>query len=299
MLQSHYLYFLKHNLESRILKRRRPLLAGFKITHRCNLKCRVCPFWKLPDPHIAYQKAIEVLDQFHDAGVKLLIFEGGEPFLWRDGQHRFESLVQAARKRFFRTGVTTNGTLPIETSADVVWVSIDGLRETHNFNRGDTFDRIISNIDASTHPNIFANITINRINYQDVPELVKFLEPRVKGITIQFYYPYSGTEDLWLPMDKRAEVLTALIRLKREGYPVLDSLSTLRALQDNRWQCHPWLIASAEPDGSITFGCYLKNRAEIACEKCGFAAHIEISKAYDWNPGAICAGRKIFKFRLI
>jgi len=298
MLTSHYGYFLKHNLESRFLKKRKPLLAGFKITYQCNLKCSGCPFWKLKGPHISFDRALAVLDQFYKAGIRLLIFEGGEPFLWRHKNQQFSTLVREARQRFFCTGVTTNGTLPLETEADVVWVSIDGLRETHDQNRGKTFDRILSNIDASSHPNILANVTINRINYKELPELVKFLTNRVKGITVQFYYPYAHTTNLWLPEKERTKILDTLIELKRSGYPLLDSVSTLSALKDNRWRCHPWLIASAEPDGRVTYGCYLKNRADISCEKCGFAAHTEISKAYDWNLSAIWVGRKIFKFRL-
>lgn len=299
MITSHYCYFLKHNLESRLFKKRKPLLAGFKITHQCNLKCRGCPFWRLKDAHISFDQALHVMDQFYEAGIRLLIFEGGEPFLWRNKHQQFSSLVREAKKRFFRTGVTTNGTLPIETEADIVWVSIDGLRDTHDMNRGRTFDRILSNIETSSHPNILANVTINRLNYKEIPDLVKFLTNRVKGITIQFYYPYPETENLWLPAEERLKILDELIELKQAGYPLLDSVSTLRALKKNSWCCHPWLIASAEPDGRITYGCYLKNRADISCEKCGFAAHTEISKAYDWNLSAIWAGIKIFKFKVL
>ncbi|RLC79441.1 MAG: hypothetical protein DRI61_07920 [Chloroflexi bacterium] len=297
MFGSHYLYFLSHNLKSRFLGKREPLLAGFKVTHRCNLRCRACPFWRKTEGDIPYGKAVDVLHSLHQMGVRLLIFEGGEPFLWRDGERTLEDLIAEAKKLFFCVGVTTNGTLPLETNADTVWVSIDGLRESHNYNRGPTFDRIIENIRRSTHPRLLANITINRINVREIPELVRFLSDLVKGITIQFYYPYPGTEDLWVPWDERRWVLDELIRLKQKGYPLFDSYETLRALKDNRWKCHPWLIASADPDGTITRGCYLQNRAEIACEKCGFAAHTEISLAYDWHLGPINTGRKTFGFR--
>ena len=296
MLGSQYLYFLKHNFESRLLKRRNPLLAGFKITNRCNLRCRACPFWQMADDDIPYDAAIDILDKLHDAGVRLLIFEGGEPFIWKNNGKIFEDLVREAKKRFFCTGVTTNGLLPLETSADTVWVSIDGLRENHDYNRGKSFDRVMGNIEITSHPKILANITINSMNCKEIPALIEFLEGKVKGITIQFYYPYEGTEDLWVDTADRVWVLDELMRLKREGYSVLDSFITLEALKENRWRCHSWLIANAEPDGSINYGCYLKNRADISCTKCGFAAHTEISKAYDWHWQAILAGSTIFGF---
>jgi hypothetical protein len=47
----------------------------------------------------------------------------------------------------------------------------------------------------------------------------------------------------------------------------------------------------------VNIGCYLKNRATISCQRYGFAAHAEMSLAYDWNLAAIAAGREIFGFR--
>ncbi len=296
MRLTHYLYFLRHNLESRLLGRKRPLLTGFKLTDRCNLRCRACPFWQREADDMSFAQVKDVLLRLYRSGVRLMILEGGEPFLWRDGAYGLEDVVAASKRLFFCTGVVTNGLMPIETQADAVWVSVDGLRETHDYNRGPTFDKVIANIQSSRHPRLFANVTINSKNRPEVPELVRFLADKVKGITIQFYYPYPGTEDLAVAPADRRQVLDELIALKRAGYPVSDSPSTLKALRDNTWRCFPWLISSVEPDGQITFGCYLLNRAEVNCKQCGFAAHTEISMAYNWNLAAIYAGAKIFGF---
>lgn len=239
------------------------------------------------------------MEEFHRSGVRLLIFEGGEPLLWRDGKYGLEDLVRFARQKFFRVGITTNGTLPIETNADVVWISIDGLQQTHEKNRGKCFEKIMANIAAASHRNILAHITINRLNHNEIAPLIKFLVGKVRGITVQFYYPFPNSEDLWLPMTDRIEVLNRLIELKRNGYPIFNSITTLEGLKNNTWTCHDWLIANAEPDGRMNIGCYLKDRAEISCEKCGFAAHTEIARAYDWNFGAILAGQRTFGFRII
>ena len=298
MIRSHYLYFLKHNLATRITGKKRPLLAGFKITHQCNLKCRSCPFWKMDQSCISYERALQVMDHFHEMGVRLLIFEGGEPFLWHDGKYHFEDLVRVAKQKFFRVGVTTNGTIALNTSADIIWVSIDGLEESHEQNRGKCFDKIITNIKNSAHHRILANITITRLNHHEITELVHFLSEIVKGITIQFYYPFPDTEDLSLSLQDRIDVLDELIRLKAEGYPILDSIRALQDLKQNTWRCHDWLIANAEPNGSMNVGCYLKDRAEISCDQCGFAAHTEISLAYDWHWEAILVGKKTFDFKI-
>lgn len=92
-------------------------------------------------------------------------------------------------------------------------------------------------------------------------------------------------------------MLDELIQLKKEGYNSLDSIDALQTLNRNTWRFHDWLIANAEADGRTNIGCYLKNRAEISCEKCGFAAHTEISLAYDWHWQAITVGKKTFDFK--
>jgi len=303
MIGAQYAYFIVHNLRCRFLGHRIPLLASFKLTYRCNLRCQGCPFWRQPhDNELDLAGVIDTLDRLHDMGIRLVIFEGGEPMLWRDGAgHTVHDVVCAAQKRFFCVGMTTNGVLPIENETDITWVSVDGLRETHNAHRGPTFDKVMANIEASPHPKLYVNVTINRLNWQDIPDLIRLLatRPTVKGVTVQFYYPYENTEDLWLPRPQRRRVLDELIALKRQGYPIACSAPSLEALKDNTWRCHPWLIASAEPDGRITHGCYLERRtADVACDKCGFAAHAEISLAYDANLHSIDAGRRIFGFRL-
>lgn len=297
MIGSQYAHYALQLARARLGGQKKPLLNGFKLTYRCNLKCAACPFWRQPRPDIPFDRAVAAMDQLRADGVRILIFEGGEPFIWRDGERRLEDLVREAKKRFFSVGVVTNGTLPIETSADIVWVSLDGLRETHDALRCESFDRAVGHIQSSSHPNILANITINARNWQEIPDLVRFLSGLAKGITIQFYYPYEGTDDLLLPVDRREWVLDQLLALRKEGYPVLDSRTALTRLKRNTWRCHPWLISTTEPDGTITHGCYLRNRSAVQCKHCGFAAHTEISLAYDGSLEAIWAGRRIFGFR--
>lgn len=284
-----------HLLAARLFRRRRPLLAGFKITDRCNCRCVACPFWRTGVGDIPFGTAVDALDRLRAAGVKLVILEGGEPFLWQSDGRRLAELVSEARRRFLRVGVTTNGTFPLCSEADVLWVSLDGLQPTHDRLRGvGTFEQALGHIEASDHPRLFANITINRANVDEIPDLVRFLAVRVRGITIQFNYPYPGTEELWLDRDRRRTVLDRLVELKRRGYPLLDSVATLRHLKDNTWRCHPWLVANVEADGRMNRGCYLLERAEVACNDCGFAAHVELSLAYDLHPASILAAMRVF-----
>ncbi|MGI6210033.1 MAG: DUF3463 domain-containing protein [Anaerolineae bacterium] len=281
-------------IEARVFGRRRPLLSGYKITHRCNLRCVHCPFWQRKEPDPSAEEARAVVDQLYDAGVRLLILEGGEPLLWHDGDTRLSDLMLYAKDRFWSVGLVTNGTLPIPDEPDVVWVSVDGLEETTKRIRGPIFAKQMENIARSRHPRLFANITISTLNAAEIPALVEHLAERVRGITVQFYYPYEDDLSLFVPFEERRQVLERLIEMKRQGYPLLDSVDALQALKAPGWRCHPWLVANANPDGSIQQGCYLQGRGPVACERCGFAAHVEMSLAFDLNPRAIQAGLAIF-----
>jgi len=227
--------------------------------------------------------------------VRILILEGGEPLLWKDKNHTVNDIIREAKKYFFCVGVTSNGTLPLDVESDIIWVSIDGLQETHDKLRGKSFEKIIDHLKVSKHPKIIANITVNKLNQQEITPLVKFLAPLVQGITMQFFYPYPESADLLLSWKEREQVLDTFMELKRAGYPISDSFAALEALKKNTWKCEGWMIANVEPNGIFDHGCYLKNRTkdENPCELCGFAAHTEISLAYQFNLQAIRAGRKI------
>lgn len=298
------LYFARCFLLNKLKGAKIPLLGGFKITHNCNLRCEHCPYWRRPTEDPDFETVKAVIIKLYEMGVRILILEGGEPFLWRDREKNkdIRDVVEFSRRYFFSVGITTNGTFPIrDLPSDVCWVSFDGMRETYKKIRGDIFDRVVENIKKSNHNNLYANITINRINEKELEDMVKFISPLVKGITIQFHYPYGieSDDELFIPLAERASIIDRLIGLKREGYKLVDSYGCLEDMKTNDWLCYDWMLANADPDGTITQGCYLKNRGNVDCKSCGFAAHVEISKAFDLYLPSIWVGRKIFKYRMV
>lgn len=287
----HYPYLFYHY----VLHRNKPLLASFKLTYRCNLRCQQCPFYSLETEELKYEQVIDIFDRLHHRGNRLVVLEGGEPMLWKDGEFAIYDVVEAARKRFFSVGMTTNGTFPLDVAVDTLWVSIDGLEKTHNELRGaPIFYKVIENIEKCQHPRLYAHITINSVNADEICDLIRFLSKRVKGMTIQFYYPYNHKDELFLDFEQREYLLEEVIQMKQSGYPILNSYAALKALKQNTWRCDDRLIDNANPDGSIIQGCYLKNRADIDCSKCGFSPHTEISLACQGHPQSILAGQRIF-----
>lgn len=298
------IYLSKYALASRISNKcKKPLLCSFKITSGCNLNCIHCPFIGKGNinkvDNISFDSASEVLETLYNNGTRIVIFEGGEPLLWKDREnyHDISDLIEEAKKKFFFTCITTNGTIELDKAEpDIFFISLDGLKDTHDYIRGNSFDRIISNIEKyHKKKKIIMNTCISRLNFMEIPELVKYINDKVFGITIQFFYPYPNVENLSLSMVQKKQVLEELIILKKNGYKVLDSYSCLKKMENNSWKCRDFLIASTEPDGKITHGCYLKNRVkDISCRDCGFTVHCEISLAYDLHPGALIAAKNIF-----
>ncbi len=292
--------FLGFFFAAKILRRRMPLLANFKLTYQCNLKCCGCPFHLRSHEESAsmsWIKACECIDRLKNMGCKIVIFEGGEPLLWSDNNRRFSDLARYAKKHFICVGATTNGTLGLDVPTDVLWVSIDGLRDTHNELRSNSYEDVMNNIRASGHPRLFIHFTMNRKNWRDLDELTRILSAmeQVKGITVQLFYPYNqGEEHLALSSRERKEALMHVMDLKRRGYPVLNSLWGLNAMINNTWTCHDFLLANVDPDGRISTGCYVAGRGEVNCADCGFTPVAEASGAYSLIPGALAAGWRIF-----
>jgi Fe-coproporphyrin III synthase len=285
--------FLAYNLGGRI----RPVLAGYKITNKCNLKCVHCPYWKRSGPDENFEGVVATLTRLRQMGVRILILEGGEPLLWRDSERSIRDVVAEARNLFPCVCMTTNGILPWgDLPLDRVWVSLDGPPPIHDAIRGEgTFEQVWDNLEREGKGRAFVSTTINATNASAIPDLLTMLRSLVEGVTIQFHYPYEGLPDpLFIPVVERRPILEELIRLKQLGYPVANSFSSLLELKNERWTCEDRLLANAEPDGTILHGCYLKNRGSSECSLCGFTAHNEMSLAFRGGFQSILTGAKIF-----
>ena len=130
-------YGLTYLIGHHVLGKDPPLIRGLVLTNRCNLRCRHCRVDARGPMDLDFAEVTAAIDAFHREGGRCLYLEGGEPFLWHDGPHRLDDVVDYAHGLGFLTVVVyTNGTLPIRTSADTVFVSVDGLRDTHDALRG-------------------------------------------------------------------------------------------------------------------------------------------------------------------
>lgn len=245
---------------------------------------------------MSWETAVQSLETLHHRGTQIVTFEGGEPFLWHDEGHDLHDLIAYAKRLFLRVAVTTNGTFPIDCNADAVWVSLDGLKDTHDRLRSGSFDRIMENLQRTAHPRIMIHFTMHRENWQELFPLTAWLNNigAVNGLTVQLFYPYEqGEASLALPPTERRLALENAIRLK-QTYPLINSARVLRGMMDNSWSCQDDLLINVDPDGTITQGCYVKSRGDIRCRECGFTPVAEASGALNLRPTSLLAGWRAY-----
>ncbi len=170
--------------QRKILGRDLPLLASFKLTYRCNLQCAPCPYHRREDAsraHVRWETATAALDALHRTGCRIVVFEGGEPLLWNDDKMKFTDLVRYAKERFLCTAATTNGTVPLDVPVDVLWVSLDGTKETHDRLRSGSFDRAWENLGLSTHGKLLVHFTMNRENWRESGTAARPAQPAAES----------------------------------------------------------------------------------------------------------------------
>lgn len=277
-----------------LLNRNKPLICGLVLHNKCNLKCRHCSVIDRPASTMQYDEAVEVMDSFYSEGGRCLYLEGGEPLIWKDHSHDMEDIVVYAKRRgYLAVIIYTNGTHTLVSSADTLFVSVDGLQRTHDSLRGKSFDRIMTNIRNSAHTSIYVNYTINTLNKDVIADFCEYIAsiPQVKGTFFYFHTPYYGYDDLFLGTPSKNEVISRLLKLKTR-YKILNSAAGLKAAMRNDWKKNLDICRIYE-DGKYYSCCRESNNGTV-CKDCGYLSYAEIDQTLKMKPGAITNALKYF-----
>lgn len=288
------LFGVTYILNHRILGKKIPLIAGLDLTYRCNLTCRHCNLNERETDDMTFEDVVAILDSLYKDGCRAVYFEGGEPFLWRDGEYKLESVVQHAKRMgFLATVVYTNGTLPIETTANTVFVSVDGLKETHELLRGESFDIIMKNIQESRHASLFINSIINSYNKDELESFCKYIDeiPNIQGTFFYFHMPYYRKDDLYIDQEEREKILHKLLHFKKR-FKILNSYAGIKSAIRNDWE-RPLEICRVYEKGYVHECCKFHKEREL-CDNCGILSYAEIDQTLKLKPTAILNALKYF-----
>jgi len=289
MKLTHYASLMGFGISTILFRRKKPILATIILTDACNLSCKHCAVNNLTRYMEKWDDVLREMRALYDEGNRILFFCGGETFSWYDGNKTVKDLViEAKRIGFFLVNVVTNGTLGLDVpGADIVFLSIDGMRETHNAIRGDTFDTIMENVAKSSQPNVCVYMAINSINRKDVESLATLVRdnPRLKSISFNFHTPYAGTEGLSLTPSEKREVAGKISSLIDRGYPVFNLKASLDRYLSENWKrpCHQCLVS----ERGKRYVCGRCSEIDGLCDECGYLFAIEFSLLCGGNPRAI------------
>lgn len=297
-----FLYLVIWYFQVKILGRKKPLQTVLFINNECNLRCKHCCIDK--DTHKIVKSFSQIESELiysYKLGSRFVDFEGGEPTMWTDGEKNINDLIFLAKKiGFFSTTVTTNAQKDFSwLKADSVWVSIDGFEGSHDAVRGKgTFEKAMKNIDkygALGKKNLSINMVINKLNESSVENVIKFVDknPTIKSISLNFHMPYLGTENLCV--DNKNKIIDKIISLKKQGMPIMNTLSGLRNLKSPQNSKYCWITNFIMPNGEKLEKC--QGAKYNLCQDCGLGMAGEMRNLYDFSLETIIAGIKLRLFK--
>lgn len=272
-----------------VFGRRDPLVGSIILTDRCNLHCRHCAVGNLTGVMHPLEQVRRDMASLYRQGVRVLLFYGGEPLLWQEGRISVRDLVLEAKAMgFLFVNIVTNGTFPLEVpEADLLMVSVDGSKDTHDFIRGTTYERIRSNISRAPAANICLYMAVNNFNQGDVEAVCANAREwaNVKAVAFNFHTPYPGVESLTLKPEELEDVCGRIRQLKKTGTPVLNLVSAFPAIIDHSFRapCHQCVII----ENGRQWTCGRCIEIPGLCRQCGFAFAAEFSLAFDGKPQVI------------
>ena len=200
----------------KMVREAKPLTCWYSITEECDLHCKFC-FADSTKPwpdELTTQEIYALLDNIAEAGTQAIVFGGGEPTLRED---LVEVMHYAARYKNMFVALNTHGqwldrkyvTRLVNAGVSQVKVSVDGLKESHDWNRGEgTFDKCIQALKNCVDAGIKSVIwiaTISQMNYDEIPQMVKMAMDLGVDICMVQLFPggrWKGKTDLMLTREQ-------------------------------------------------------------------------------------------------
>ncbi|RJQ29801.1 MAG: radical SAM protein [Peptococcaceae bacterium] len=210
-----------------------PYFAWFSLNDVCNLNCRYC-FADAKynrsriqaDNILSTAEVFDIIDNVAQAGTGAIQFAGGEPTLRNDlseivGYTASQGIYVALNTNGYRLDAGLAGELA-DAGLSQVKVSVDGLEERHDWNRGKgSFQKAmeaLENFKKYGVPSIYLIMTLSRQNYEDLPALIKLALDMGINFSMVEFLPTGhscGKDDWVLSKEKRQEAQRYLHELQK------------------------------------------------------------------------------------
>jgi MoaA/NifB/PqqE/SkfB family radical SAM enzyme len=277
--------FSAFGLGTILFRWKKPILGTIILTDKCNLSCKHCSVNNITGVVHPYIQIKQEMKYLLDQGIRILFFCGGETFLWQDGDKALRDLVKEAKQMgFLIVNVVTNGTFKLDLpEADLILLSLDGGKNTHNAIRGDTYDTILHNIEKATSDNICFYMAINQINKNDIQEVCSIANnmKNVRAVSFNFHTPYPETKQLALTVQDKENCCNKIAALIEAGYPIFNLKSAFPYIINNKFPtpCYQCVVMENGKQ-SICGRCV---DIEGLCDNCGYFFAAEYSLVFNGN----------------
>lgn len=285
MKLSSFIHFAGFGVKTILFRKKEPILGTVIVTDKCNLSCKHCSVNNITAVVHPYKQIRDEMKQLYDMGVRILFFCGGETFLWKDGDKNIRDLVMEAKEMgFLIVNVVTNGTYPIDLpEADLILLSLDGDKERHNIIRGDTYDKIMENIEKATSDNICFYMAVNQINKDAIEHVcLKARDTKnVRAVSFNFHTPYPDTKELALSKEEKATCCHRISKMMEEGAPIFNLKSAFPYLINNNFPTPCYQCVVMENGKLSTCGRCIE--VPGLCEQCGYFFVAEYTLLFKGN----------------
>ncbi len=193
--------FLKSSIEGKKQRELSGAILIWNFTNRCNLSCLHCYSKASLDSEDKFttEKILKTIPQLKKAGIKFVIFSGGEPLTRKD----IFDIAEAFKKEGIFTYLSTNGLYihksnvkKIIDTFGYIGISIDGSREIHDRFRGlaGSYDMSLKAIDLilKNGGKIGIRFTITKDTKESLSHIFELAENRGIDKIYISHLVYSG-----------------------------------------------------------------------------------------------------------
>ncbi len=222
---------------------------------------------------LSTKDVFRLLDEAYDSGMRGYYLFGGEPTVRSD----IGPIINYAKTKGFLTTMNTNGSLLLSKAyslryVDFLFVSLDYFTEYHDVIRGrpGSFREVIDGIERIRkvgNTKVVLVTTISSLNFNAIEPMARLAENLGVEIsynsvepTVQLSFEEGRTstpvENFGLNSARLQTFYKLLLKLKKEGYPLMETEHVLKHfVEGRRWKCvFPKMFVYVSADKKI-FSC--------------------------------------------
>lgn len=289
----YYVHIFSKFAAYKLFNRRSPFYGSADIINVCNLHCEHCYWWlnRKENEELTVEQWKKVIDEkFKKNHVFIVTLVGGEPTMRPD-------VIELFMKEFpKRVSIVSNGTIPLKKYDNIYfyWISIDGTKEIHDKIRGNgAWEKTRTNVldyvgknGKLAYKDIWITMTINKLNYHTIKDVVADWIDHSNKIGFQFHTPFMKNDPLWMPFgEERSRVVDEIIEMQKK-YPdyIINPRKQLELMKYN-WggkgttpiDCPTWAIISVDHMGREKKPCCIGSAESKSmkpiCEDCGLGCY--------------------------